>query len=212
MLYAKKQPLRRNNFYAKTTKKSPQRASRRRAARRQSARHSCVCWWGGTSLQQSANNKSIELTPDANGMYQIGSAEDLQKFAELVNDGTADDADAVLTTDIDLSIVCGEDIDGEEVSWTPIGTSEHPYTGTFDGQNKGVSGLSINVNMQTTDVTPDELAYGLFGLVGTGGMVENLSVDGSIDIEINTIPENEEKILTALLAALEALPAATAAL
>ena len=99
----------------------------------------------------------------------------------------------MLTTDIDLSIVCGEDIDGEEVSWTPIGTSEHPYTGTFDGQNKGVSGLSINVNMQTTDVTPDELAYGLFGFVGTGGMVENLSVDGSIDIEINTIPENEEK-------------------
>lgn len=148
---------------------------------------------GGTSLQQSANNKSIELTPDANGTYQIGSAEDLQKFAELVNDGTADDADAVLTTDIDLSIVCGEDIDGEEVSWTPIGTSEHPYTGTVDGQNKGVSGLSINVNMQTTDVTPDELAYGLFGFVGTGGMVENLSVDGSIDIEINTIPENEEK-------------------
>ena len=47
--------------------------------------------------------------------------------------------------------------------------------------------------MQTTDVTPDELAYGLFGFVGTGGMVENLSVDGSIDIEINTIPENEEK-------------------
>lgn len=99
----------------------------------------------------------------------------------------------MLTTDIDLSIVCGEDIDGEEVSWTPIGTSEHPYTGTVDGQNKGVSGLSINVNMQTTDVTPDELAYGLFGFVGTGGMVENLSVDGSIDIEINTIPENEEK-------------------
>lgn len=53
--------------------------------------------------------------------YNISSAADLKAFANKVNGGETD-AIGKLTADITLS-----------GSWTPIGTSSKPYTGTFDG-------------------------------------------------------------------------------
>ncbi len=68
------------------------------------------------------------------GVYQIGTADDLKAFAELVNGGEAY-ANAVLTADIDMS--------GVE-NFTPIGlyhdnieevgSFNMQFTGTFDGQ------------------------------------------------------------------------------
>lgn len=131
---------------------------------------------GGTSLQQSANNKSGELTMDGD-VYLIYDAEDLAAFRDLVN-GTNDkaaqpSANAKLMNDIDLG-------GAEKGSWTPIGYSlGSAYTGTFDGQNHTISGLYIN----TTG------GYkGLFGFIGAvldeenrQGSVQNLFVDGSVN-------------------------------
>lgn len=46
-----------------------------------------------------------------NGVYKISTAQDLVDFATLVNGGTGN-ANAVLTTDIDMTGI---------TSWTPIG-------------------------------------------------------------------------------------------
>lgn len=100
------------------------------------------------------------------GVYQIETAEDLFWFAALVNgtlEGTAQNAAAcaVLTTNIDLT---GAD-------WTPIGNASTIYTGTFDGQNHTISGMTLE---------NAESYSGLFGNVT--GTVRDFTVTGSITI------------------------------
>jgi hypothetical protein len=58
--------------------------------------------------------------------------------------------------------------DGE--SWQPIGTQGDLFTGTFDGQGHEIRDLFIN--------RPDEMyvGVGLFGVVGEGGIVQNIGV------------------------------------
>ena len=125
---------------------------------------------GGVSLQ-SANNESRELE-QVDGVYQIGSADELREFAELVNGGKTDaNTRAVLTANIDLSSVCGPELN-DGTSWTPIGnSSNNQYTGTFNGQNFKISGLYIDSNAD---------CQGLFGYVSGSGKIEKLSVSGTV--------------------------------
>ena len=51
--------------------------------------------------------------------------------------------------------------------WMPIGTSEFPFTGSFDGNDKSILGLYINRNVDY---------QGLFGYVGNEGAVKSLGV------------------------------------
>lgn len=112
--------------------------------------------------------------------YQIATADDLIEFAEEVNsydpsnpysEAEERNAWAELRDDIDL----------EGTEWTRIGSSDINYNleyiGIFDGNNHTISGLSINTS-STSDVY-----FGLFGAVGEGGTVRNLTVEGSITVE-----------------------------
>ena len=131
---------------------------------------------GGAVSLQSESVEGRALEPADDGVYQISTAEELEEFADKVNDtsGQYTDIDAVLTADIDLSGICSEESD---TSWTPIGNSESTaYTGTFDGNGKTISGLYI-------DSSSDNY-QGLFGYVSgnvsTGGTVKDLSVSGTV--------------------------------
>ena len=95
---------------------------------------------------------------EVNGVYQIGTAEDLEEFAALVNDGNVY-ASAVLTADIDRGI------DG-----TMIGTDANRYQGTFDGK-----GHTIKINMY-----PEAADAALFWYTGFGAVIQNLKVEGTI--------------------------------
>ena len=130
--------------------------------------------FGRPTLQDNA-----EIGGTANNPYKIFTATQLAAFRDLVNDEndqTADpDAHAVLMENIDLSEICGESAG----NWTPIGTSEeNAYTGNFDGQNFKISGLYIKNTSSDTDY------QGLFGYVGTGGTVKDLSVSGSVSVSV----------------------------
>ena len=96
---------------------------------------------------------------EVNGVYQIGTAEDLIAFAELVNGGNPG-ANAVLTADIDRGT------DG-----TMIGKDGVDYQGTFDGQ-----GHTITIN--TFSSGADGVA--LFRNVGARALIQNLKVQGTI--------------------------------
>jgi len=50
--------------------------------------------------------------------------------------------------------------------WKPIGTSDDPFTGSFDGQGYEINGMFIN--------RPDEYSVGLFGAIGIGGIIQNI--------------------------------------
>ena len=52
--------------------------------------------------------------------------------------------------------------------WQPIGTEDDLFTGTFDGQGYEIRDLFINRS--------DENFVGLFGVVGEGGVVQNIGV------------------------------------
>ena len=122
---------------------------------------------GGALSQQSVNNERQFAGGNgtANDPYKIATAEQLEKFAELVNDYTSPDTDAcaVLTADINLSGVG---------NWTPIGdSSNNQYSGSFDGDGHTISGLNI---------AGSDDYQGLFGYVYQGGTVQNLTVDGTV--------------------------------
>lgn len=90
----------------------------------------------------------------------ISTAEDLR----AINGNL--DGDYVLDGDIDLTDYLGGG------SWTPIGTENVPFTGTFDGNGHSITGLYINAS--------DSNYQGLFGYVGPDGTVKNLTVSGSV--------------------------------
>lgn len=92
----------------------------------------------------------------------ISTKEELFEFANNVNTGKNNykGKTVKLLKDINLN----------NESWTPIGTSLEEenkiFKGTFDGQNHTISGININTNVQMV---------GLFGIVK--GTIKNLKID-----------------------------------
>ena len=107
------------------------------------------------------------------GFYLISSL-----FAAIVNgtDGMTQNtaAKGKLTADILLNNTEGWENWNESTeglnSWTPIGNSSQPFTGTLDGDGHSVSGIYINSG---TDY------QGLVGVLGSGGTLQNLGVKAS---------------------------------
>ena len=134
-----------------------------------------------------ASAEGITLTEpqkDGNGVYQIGTAEELYWFADKINNDNENykSINVVLTKDI---VVNENVLDAEGnlagdtsgfTSWTPIGWScwddlmhqdvLYSYSGTFDGQGHTVSGLFFN--------NTAENIVGLFGV--NSGTIQNVGV------------------------------------
>jgi hypothetical protein len=58
-------------------------------------------------------------------------------------------------------------------TWTPIGTSTNTFQGNFDGNGK-------TIEMNITTISGGDNYAGLFGYIGSGGIVKNLKLTGSI--------------------------------
>ena len=105
--------------------------------------------------------------------YKIGTAEELYWFAEQVNSGSTG-ISAELTDNITINTgvlkTDGSLNNGSFAQWTPIGNNSNRYTGTFDGNNKTISGLYYSGSGNYV---------GLFGYVGSGGQVKNVNVADS---------------------------------
>ena len=111
-------------------------------------------------------NKDKGYTDDGQGNYTVTSAEGLKNIAKLVNEEWNLSIDITLTSDIDL----------KDIDWTPIGIDDnHQYTGTFDGGGHTITGLTVT--------TSDQYA-GLFGRIGSGGKVKDVTLK-DVKIESN---------------------------
>lgn len=97
--------------------------------------------------------------------YTIKTSEELHFLATLVNDKHIDFSGKTITlyADIDLSGI---------KDWTPIGKdADHPFKGTFNGNNKVIFGLTVAGNYANA---------GLFGVVD-GGTIQDVTVkDGKV--------------------------------
>ena len=110
--------------------------------------------------------------------YLIGSYAELKYFVTMVNgigsfseDNPNPSACAKLVDDI----VCKSDPEDEAEEYNQdwfhsIGTASHPFTGTFDGNGHTIAGVSTADNTSTSDY------MGLFGYIGSGGVVKNVIV------------------------------------
>ena len=109
-------------------------------------------------------DKDKGYTDDGQGNYTVTSAEGLKNIAELVNNG-----------DTDINITLDNDIDLSDINWTPIGDYYNRYTGTFDGGNYTITGLTV---------TGSNEYAGLFGRIGSGGTVKDVTLE-EVKIESN---------------------------
>ena len=110
--------------------------------------------------------------------FIITTPQQLEKLALLVNTNNNDYNNKfyLLGNDIDLSDYGSEFNNG--AGWTPIGLLENTlFSGVFDGNNKKVSNLYININ----DLPFDFAGIGLFG--HNNHIIKNLGVK---DVQINT--------------------------
>lgn len=113
----------------------------------------------------------------ADGGGESGTAEDLgYNYDNTTKTYTVYNADGLLAwneaAQKDKSINCtlSADIDLTGKEWIPIGTDENnSYTGTFDGNGKTITGLTVNQSEQDY--------VGLFGCLGSDGKVQNLTLE-----------------------------------
>ena len=110
--------------------------------------------WSVTIIEAGKLQKVIT---ESKTYYAINDIADLKAFRDYVNAGTSyADETVKLIADINLN----------DEAWTPIGTAEHPFDGTFDGNEKIISELKVT---GTENV-------GFFGVLY--GTVQNLGLDG----------------------------------
>jgi len=126
---------------------------------------------------------AFEPATDENedGVYEIGNAGQLYWFADKVTNDNANYgyANAILTADIVVNEGEMTSTSTDARAWTPIGNITYKYSGTFDGNNKTISGLYFN------DSNVD--CIGLFGYVGKEGVVKNTGVINSCFIGNNSV-------------------------
>ena len=135
-------------------------------------------------------DKDKGYTDDGQGNYTVTAAEGLKNLAELVNNG-----------DTDINITLDNDIDLSDINWTPIGDYYNRYTGTFDGGNYTITGLTVtgsneyaglfgrindagkvkNVVLKSVQITSDNSSGYVGGVAGWSyGKIETCSVSGSV--------------------------------
>ena len=146
-----------------------------------------TCWEanvvpGYTITKLMANNDNKErdlsaaITPVAGKFYNITLDKD--KGYNLSADGRTYEvynADGLLAWNkavqgnLSLNCTLTDDINLTGKEWTPIGDYDNRYTGTFDGGNHTITGLTVT--------TSDQYA-GLFGCIGSGGTVKDVTLEG----------------------------------
>ncbi len=94
----------------------------------------------------------------------LRTAEQLAGFAQLVSEGNTFEGETVtLLANINFRLQ----------TWTPIGAGAE-FRGTFNGSGKTVKNITISAYDDT------EYGVGLFGVLGTGASIENLTVTNAV--------------------------------
>lgn len=146
---------------------------------------------GGSSIAYAGIDSATNLP-----IFYIYSAEGLEIFRNIVNGTLLDEtvtsytipADSSVTGIADYSITTSDaftnisgvlqaDIDLSGIEWIPIGTEDSPFEGSFDGQNKTISNLTIS-----NATTENQGLFGVFNclLSDEKRCLSNICVTGSI--------------------------------
>ncbi len=133
-----------------------------------------LCPW---SVPAAVNGEKIQMEGSGTeeDPYLIPDLAALESVRDEVNNGTEYEGTYFkVTNDIDMAGSYGADINGSEVSWTPIAnysSGRKKFKGIFDGGNHTISNLYIN--------KPNVQYQGLFGCIDSGA-IRNLTVSGNV--------------------------------
>ena len=122
-------------------------------------------WKAGKEYTYTVSLAAAEdpgYTIEGDGSYTVTTADGLLAWNEAAQG------------DLSLNCTLADNIDLTGKEWTPIGTSGNTYKGTFDGNGKTITGLTVTGS--------DEYA-GLFGFIGSGGTVKNVVLE---DVQITS--------------------------
>ena len=132
--------------------------------------------WDGSEVAEPAM-----VNEDGHDIFQIEKASELAWLAGAVN-GTLEEAYTRSVTANDFqgkTFRLTKDIDLGGKEWTPIGSSNHIFKGTFDGQNHVIKNLVITGNNSNV---------GLFGVTHDGELknftVKNAKVSGRLNVGV----------------------------
>ena len=118
--------------------------------------------WDGTISSGFEYGNGSEESP-----YLITTGEELAYLAETVNNGTNYSGQYFqLINDIDLN----------NIEWTPIGNTSNSFRGIFDGAGHIISNVTISTNSTPSSIE----SYGIFGTIGGGAqraVIKNLEID-----------------------------------
>jgi hypothetical protein len=136
--------------------------------------------WDGTSISEPAFDATTQT-------YTITKPSELAWLASVESDELAN-----------KTILLAEDIDLNNEFWTPIGTSDKPFNGTFDGNGKTIYELATggdyaafiayagadaevkNLTLKDVDINSTKYAAGAVCVADAGATIDNVSVSGKI--------------------------------
>ena len=117
---------------------------------------------GGEDEPEGWNGVTTKEPATIDGVYQIGTAEELAWLSAKIDTGSMSDMSAVLTADIDLN----------NKNFMPIANNGREYRGVFDGQDHVI----YNVLIEKDGFI--EFAA-VFGTISNGSTVKNLGVESA---------------------------------
>lgn len=131
-----------------------------------------IKWTGDVGTIKDVNAASTNITMSATHKITAIFAKEIWDWSDL--DAIRDNLggsyclmnNLVSTTANYTELVSATANDGN--GWPPIGTEDHPFTGSFYGEGYEIRDLFIN--------RPEENEVGLFGFVDGAGIIENVGV------------------------------------
>lgn len=126
---------------------------------------------GSRYVQYTIRNLALsDFTQNtADGTYKIATKEDLAKLAQLLSIARNNCANATFRQENDITC---------DNTYAPIGTETCNFCGTYDGNGKSLSGISVGGSSDYV---------GLFGVIGSGGTVKNVVLSSSSFVGSNWV-------------------------
>lgn len=112
-----------------------------------------------------------EIVYQEKGSYVVRTGEQFAYIASKINSGELDSNG--------ITIKLGNSVDLSNRFWTPIGTKDHPFKGTFDGSNYVIRNLTIDGEILDREYLKDYNYGALFGYI-IDATIKNVGLESTI--------------------------------
>lgn len=120
------------------------------------------------------DGKVGQLADVVDGVITISTARELAAFAKAVNAGNKFKG---------ITIVLANNINLNNIEWTPIGqgsgSSSNYFAGTFDGKGFTISNLKVTNYVGGSTFAKAAKSVGLFGNIDNPAVIKNVKIDGA---------------------------------